>query len=133
MKLKEPIIFDAITVPFTPFTGVGFLLNIIPLGLTCTVTSLFSKSDEVFIFPIGVSTNVPSNLTKGSTSGSCSAVIFGDFSQVALGIWGNGLEVEIGTDSDDFSKALTSVRAITTIDVAVRQASAFAACLDVTT
>jgi len=84
-------------------------------------------------YPIGVSTNVPSNLTKGSTSGSCSAVIFGDFSQVALGIWGNGLEVEIGTDSDDFSKALTSVRAITTIDVAVRQASAFAACLDVTT
>ena len=39
----------------------------------------------------------------------------------------------IGTDSDDFSKALTSVRATTTIDVAVRQASAFAACLDVTT
>ena len=84
-------------------------------------------------YPIGVSTNVPSNLTKGSTSGSCSAVIFGDFSQVALGVWGNGLEIEIGTDSDDFSKALTSVRAITTIDVAVRQASAFAACLDVTT
>ena len=84
-------------------------------------------------YPIGVSTNVPSNLTKGSTSGECSAVIFGDFSQVALGVWGNGLEIEIGTDSDDFSKALTSVRAITTIDVAVRQASAFAACLDVTT
>ena len=84
-------------------------------------------------YPIGVSTNVPSNLTKGSSSSVCSAVIFGDFAQVALGIWGNGLEVEIGTDSDDFSKALTSVRAITTIDVAVRQASAFAACLDVTT
>ena len=84
-------------------------------------------------YPIGVSTNVPSNLTKGSSSSVCSAVIFGDFSQVALGVWGNGLEVEIGTDSDDFSKALTSVRAITTIDVAVRQASAFAACLDVTT
>ena len=84
-------------------------------------------------YPIGVSTNVPSNLTKGSTSGECSAVIFGDFSQIALGVWGNGLEIEIGTDSDDFSKALTSVRAITTIDVAVRQASAFAACLDVTT
>ena len=84
-------------------------------------------------YPIGVSTNVPSNLTKGSSSSVCSAVIFGDFSQVALGVWGNGLEIEIGTDSDDFSKALTSVRAITTIDVAVRQASAFSACLDVTT
>jgi HK97 family phage major capsid protein/HK97 family phage prohead protease len=84
-------------------------------------------------YPIGISTNVPSNLTKGSSSGVCSAVILGDWSQVALGVWGNGLEVEIGTDSDDFSKALTSVRAITTIDVAVRQASAFAACLDVTT
>ena len=84
-------------------------------------------------YPIGVSTNVPSNLTKGSTSGECSAVIFGDFSNVVLATWGAGLEIEIGNDSDDFSKALTSVRAITSLDVGVRQASALSACLDVTT
>jgi hypothetical protein len=37
------------------------------------------------------------------------------------------------SDSTDFQKALTSVRAITTLDVAVRQASGFSAILDVTT
>ena len=37
------------------------------------------------------------------------------------------------SDGSDFTKALTSVRAITTLDVAVRQASAFAAILEVTT
>jgi len=106
----------------------AFLWNVDPSGIGRSGTPGVING-----YPIGVSTNVPSNLTKGSSSGVCSAVIFGDFSQVALGVWGNGLEIEIGTDSDDFSKALTSVRAITTIDVAVRQASAFAACLDVTT
>ena len=106
----------------------AFLWNVDPSGIGRSGTPGVING-----YPIGVSTNVPSNLTKGSSSGVCSDVIFGDFSQVALGVWGNGLEIEIGTDSDDFSKALTSVRAITTIDVAVRQASAFAACLDVTT
>ena len=106
----------------------AFLWNVDPSGIGRSGTPGVING-----YPIGVSTNVPSNLTKGSSSGVCSAVILGDWSQVALGVWGNGLEVEIGNDSDDFSKALTSVRAITTIDVAVRQASAFAACLDVTT
>ena len=106
----------------------AFLWNVDPSGIGRGGTP-----GVVNGYPVGVSTNVPSNLTKGSSSGVCSAVILGDWSQVALGVWGNGLEIEIGTDSDDFSKALTSVRAITTIDVAVRQAAAFAACLDVTT
>jgi hypothetical protein len=50
-----------------------------------------------------------------------------------LGFYGNGLEITVGTDSDDFSKALSSVRGIITFDVAVRQASSFAAIEDITT
>ena len=84
-------------------------------------------------YPIYVTNQVPSNLTKGSTSGTCSAVLLGDYSQAIVGMWGNGLEITIGEDQDDFSKALTSVRGIVTYDVAVRDAKAFAACLDVTT
>ncbi len=85
-------------------------------------------------YRIGVSNQVPSNLTKGSTSGSCSAVLFGDFSQAIVGFWGNGMELAVSdSDNTDFQKALTSVRAITTLDVGVRQASAFSAILDVTT
>lgn len=85
-------------------------------------------------YQIGISNQVPSNLTKGSTSGSCSAVVFGDYSQAIVGFWGSGMELAVSdSDGSDFTKALTSVRAITTLDVAVRQASGFSAILDVTT
>ena len=88
---------------------------------------------EINGYPIGVTNQVPSNLTKGSSSGVCSAVLMGDFSQAMVGFWGNGLEITVGEDADDFSKALTSVRGIITYDVAVRNAVSFAAILDVTT
>ncbi len=85
-------------------------------------------------YPIGITNQVPSTLTKGSASNVCSAVLFGDFSQCLLGIWGNGMEVAVSdADGTDFTKALTSVRALTTLDVAVRQASGFSAILDVLT
>jgi HK97 family phage major capsid protein/HK97 family phage prohead protease len=88
---------------------------------------------EINGYPIGVTNQVPSNLTKGTSSGVCSAVLMGDFSQAMVGFWGNGLEITVGEDSDDFSKALTSVRGIVTFDVAVRHPESFAAILDVTT
>ena len=84
-------------------------------------------------YPIAVTNAVPSTLDKGSSSGVCSALVAGDFSQAMLGFYGNGLEITVGTDSDDFSKALTSVRGIITFDVAVRQATAFASIEDITT
>ena len=85
-------------------------------------------------YGIGVTNQVPSNLTKGSASGVCSAVLFGDFSQCTVGFWGNGMEMALSdSDATDFTKALTAVRAITTLDVAVRQPSGFSALLDVLT
>jgi len=84
-------------------------------------------------YPIAVTNAVPSNLTKGSSSSVCSALVAGDFSQAMIGFYGNGLEITVGTDADDFSKALQSVRGIVTFDVAVRQATAFASIEDITT
>ena len=84
-------------------------------------------------YPLAASNQVPSTLTKGSSSGVCSALLMGDFSQAMVGFWGNGLEITVGEDSDDFSKALTSVRGIVTYDVAVRDPKSFAAILDITT
>ena len=85
-------------------------------------------------YQIGVTNQVPSNLTKGSASSVCSAVLFGDFSQCTVGFWGNGMEIAVSdSDGTDFTNALVSVRALTTLDVAVRQASAFSAILDVLT
>jgi HK97 family phage major capsid protein/HK97 family phage prohead protease len=84
-------------------------------------------------YSLAASNQVPSTLTKGSSSGVCSGLLMGDFSQAMVGFWGNGLEITIGEDQDDFSKALTSVRGIVTYDVAVRDPKSFAAILDITT
>ena len=40
---------------------------------------------------------------------------------------------DVGEDSDDFAKNLTSVKGVVAFDVAVRHAQSFAAILDVTT
>ena len=88
--------------------------------------------NNLYGYDLGITTNVPSDLTKGSTSGSCSAVIFGDFSQLMLGVFGGGPDVLI----DPYpNSASGSVRIVVhqEVDVAVRHAQSFAACLDVTT
>jgi len=84
-------------------------------------------------YPLAMTNQVPSNLTKGSTSGSCSAVVMGDFSQAILGLFGSGIEITAGEDSDDFAKNLVSIKGVVAYDVAVRHAQSFAAILDVTT
>ena len=84
-------------------------------------------------YPLALSNQVPSTLTKGTSSGVCSALVMGDFSQAMVGFWGNGLEITVGEDGTDFSQALTSVRGIVTYDVAVRDPKSFAAILDITT
>ena len=88
--------------------------------------------NNLYGYDIGITTNVPSDLTKGSTSGSCSAVIYGDFSQLMLGVFGGGPDVLIDPYTNSASG---SVRIVVhqEVDVAVRHAQSFAACLDVTT
>ena len=88
--------------------------------------------NNLYGYDIGITTNVPSDLTKGSTSGSCSALIFGDFSQLMLGVFGGGPDVLIDPYTNSASG---SVRIVVhqEVDVAVRHAQSFAACLDLTT
>ena len=83
-------------------------------------------------YPIRNSNQLPSNGTKGSGS-NLSTMLFGNFSSVAVGLWGAGIEITLGEDSDDFSKLLQSVRAVTTMDVVVTRAESFAAITDIVT
>jgi len=83
-------------------------------------------------YPFFMSNALPSNLTKGSTSGSCSAAIFGPFSQVICGTWGGGLQFII----DPYTAKASGVLEVTAIayhDVAVRHADAFAKIVDIAT
>ena len=74
-----------------------------------------------------VSNNVPSNLTKGSWS-NLSAVIYGNFADLLIGLYGT-LELLVDPYTD-FAKGTTVVRALPSIDIAVRHAESFAAMQD---
>ena len=83
-------------------------------------------------YPFYMSNALPSNLTKGSTSGACSGAIFGPFSQVICGTWGGGLQFIV----DPYTAKASGVLEVTAIayhDVAVRHADAFAKIVDITT
>lgn len=65
--------------------------------------------------------------TTAITAGS---MLFGDFSQVAIGEWGM-LEIALNPFAN-FTAAITGIRAIQSIDVAIRQAAAFSYATSIT-
>lgn len=83
--------------------------------------------------PAIVSTLVPSNLTKGTASGVCSAILFGDFSQVYLAQYG---ALELSVDRNSAAMARQGATALTInmyIDSVVRQPACLGAIQDATT
>ena len=82
-------------------------------------------------YATGVSNQVPSNLTKGTASGICSAILFGNFADLIIGQWGN---LDIMVDPYTGSTAGTvRVVALQDVDIAVRHAESFAAMKDALT
>jgi HK97 family phage major capsid protein len=89
---------------------------------------LQSGAGELNGYPLAVTTNVPSNLSKGSAS-DLSGMIFGDFSKLAIASWG-GMELTV----DPFSGAtagLTNMVLNSYMDVNLLQPKAFAVCKDI--
>tara|TARA_R100001443_G_scaffold20169_1_gene32063 strand:- start:885 stop:2507 length:1623 start_codon:yes stop_codon:yes gene_type:complete len=74
-----------------------------------------------------VTNNIPSNLSKGSGS-NLSAILYGNFNDLLIGMWG-GLEILVDPYTD-FAKGTTGVRALQSIDIAVRHPESFAAMQD---
>jgi len=75
-----------------------------------------------------VTGNCPSTLTKGSASGICHAILFGNFSDLVLGEWG-AFEVIV----DNVTQAGKGLIVLTTnqlVDSAVRRPGSFAAMKD---
>jgi HK97 family phage major capsid protein len=79
-----------------------------------------------------VTSNVPSNITKGTTTGSLSAIIFGNFSDLLLGFWGNGIDILVDPYTGS-SAGTVRIRSLADVDVAVRHAESFAAMPDALT
>lgn len=78
----------------------------------------------------GVTNSVPSNLSKG-TGTNLSAIIFGNFADLILGMWG-GLDLTVDPYSNSTSGTVRVV-ALQDVDVAVRHAESFSAMVDAIT
>ncbi len=90
-----------------------------------TATAQLNGFDALF------SNLVPSNLSKGASSGILSAMIFGNFTDLALGMWG-GLDFTL----DEFTQATLGLDRVIVqayIDSVVLRPQSFAAAQDILT
>jgi HK97 family phage major capsid protein len=95
---------------------------------TDSVMLLDAPWDSLYGYRLAVTNNVPSDLTKG-TLDPASAMIFGDFSQLMLGFFSTpDVLVDPYTAG---STGAVRIRVMQEMDVAVRHAQSFAACLDI--
>ena len=79
----------------------------------------------------GVSNQVPSNLTKGTSTGVCSALIQGNWNDLIIGQWGT---LDLLVDPYTGGTAGTvRVIALQDVDIAVRHAESFSAMKDALT
>ena len=95
---------------------------------TDSVMLLDAPWDSLYGYNMAVTNNVPSDLTKGTGTG-LSAMIYGDFSQLMIGFFSTP-DVLIDPYTGGSSGAVR-IRVIQEVDVAVRHAQSFAACLDI--
>lgn len=92
---------------------------------------ILNEENTLLGFPVLSTNNTPSDLDKGTSTGVCSAVLFGNWADVIVGFWSN-LEVLV----DPYTKAdynLVRIRTVTDIDVGIRHPESFSAIQDVTT
>jgi HK97 family phage major capsid protein len=86
----------------------------------------------VFGRRFSVSNQVPSNLTKGSASGTASAVLYGNFSDLLIGMWG-ATDILVNPFGTGYTNGDVEIRIMQTVDVAVRHPESFAAMVDALT
>ena len=92
---------------------------------------ILNDTNSILGYGVASSTLVPGDLTKGTSSGVCSAMIFGNFADLMIGMFG-GLDVLVDPYTGS-STGATRIAMFQDVDVAVRHAESFAAILDITT
>lgn len=109
----------------------GKLKQTVKVSSTDSVMVWADGSTPLNGYRCGVSNQVSSALTKGTSSGVCSAIFFGNWNDLLVAQFG-GLDIVV----DPYSLATTNLMRITAntyADVGVRHAESFAAMLDALT
>ena len=92
---------------------------------------ILNDTNVLLGYNVASTTLVPSDLTKGTTSNSCSAVIFGNFADVLIGMW-NSPDVLVDPYTGS-SAGTIRISVFQEIDVKLRHAESFSAIKDITT
>lgn len=119
--------------------SLGWLLNSDTVGKLQTVekassTAQFILGDDASRlagYPVYETNQVPNTLDKGTSTGVCSALIFGNWADLLIGMWG-GLDINVDTSTGSTSGTVRVV-ALQDVDIAVRHAQSFSAMLDALT
>ena len=93
---------------------------------------LWTNQNTLIGYPAFASTNTPSTLTKGTSSGVCSAVVFGRWQDLFILTFGSGFDIVI----DPYSKkrqAMIGMSVLAYVDVLVPRPTSFAKIVDATT
>ncbi len=130
-----------------PLEGRGYLLNTKTIG---TLKNLKSSTGQYLWtdsapgqrsatplqfngYPVFSTNQARSTLTKGTSSGVCSELFYGAWQELLIGQWGV-LEIFVNPyDSTGFTTGDVLVRAMQTIDIAVRHPASFAFISDALT
>jgi HK97 family phage major capsid protein len=116
-KLKTP--------QFSEDTGGAYTLPPLVTALLATDQSL----EQAVGYPILASTQLPTNLTKG-TSTNCTELFFGNWQDLLIAQWG-GLSILASPHAGDaFAKDQTWMRVTMSVDIAVRHPESFSLCND---
>lgn len=92
---------------------------------------VWERGNEINGYKTAVSNQVPSNLTKGTSSGVCSAIAFGNWADLMMGMWG-GLDVLVNPYINS-GTGTVRIEVFQSADIAVRHPESFAAMVDALT
>ena len=96
-----------------------------------TAAFVWPDSEMVNGYQALVTNQVPHDLDKGTSTGVCSAILFGNFADLLIGMWG-GLDLVVDTATFSARGALRLVM-FQDLDIAVRHPESFAAMQDALT
>ena len=80
-----------------------------------------------------ISQQVPSNLTKGSASGTCSAIIYGNWADLVVAQWGSPLDILVNPFGSSYAAGNVEIRAMSSLDLGLRHPESFAVMKDALT
>jgi len=87
---------------------------------------------EINGYTVARSNQVSSTGTKGTASGVCSTVLFGNWNELIIGEWGV-LEILPNPYGSGYNNGSVDIRALQSVDLGVRHAKSFAAMTDALT